>query len=121
MSNEEWGSPAHEAYIQRYSSIKNMPEFEDLLTWLRGIQDKNHVDCIYILYPKVDEGLYIYLVDAAYEDDCHPGSFDYFTDLDKKAMKTPEKGLITEVTNKEEKARMWQWNRLRSININACV
>lgn len=102
VSNEEWGSPAHEEYLSHFSSIEDKEEYQSLRNWLRQIQDKNHIDCMYLVFPDTEEESYIYLVDAAYEDVCYPGSFDYFTEIDKVAMKTPKEGMITEITNKEE-------------------
>lgn len=102
VSNEEWGSQEHEEYLSHFSSIEEMEEYQSLRNWLKGVQDRNHIDCMYLFYPNVDDNLYIYLVDAANEDACYPGSFDYFTELDKQAMQTPQEGMITEITNKEE-------------------
>ena len=40
ISNEEWDSPEHEAYVGRYSHILEMPEFKSLQEWMRTIQDR---------------------------------------------------------------------------------
>ena len=45
---EEWGSDAFNAYLDRFKEIKQTAEYKDLLQQLRGIQEVNSVDCIYL-------------------------------------------------------------------------
>ena len=102
ISNEEWGTPALSEYNKRFSAIESMPEYIRLHEWLRIIQDKNHIDCLYLVYPQVEDQAFIYLVDPDRDNPCCPGSFDYFTKINREAMKTPEHGMITEISNSAE-------------------
>ena len=82
ISNEAWGTPEFEAYAARYQGVAETEEFLSLQAELRGIQDANHVDCLYLVYPDTALGHSVYLLDAAYEDNCPPGSFDLFYEED---------------------------------------
>ena len=42
VSNEEWDTPEHEAYVSRYSHILELPEFTAVQKWMRTIQDKGN-------------------------------------------------------------------------------
>lgn len=102
VSNDQWDSPEYERYVEHYSDIAEMPEYNSLQQELRIIQDNNHVDCIYLLYADLEAEASIYIVDAAYDDNCPPGSFDWFTDLDRTSMQTPEDGFKADITNTPE-------------------
>ena len=102
VSNEAWDTPEWEAYAARYQSVMEMPEYGEIQEWLRRFQDVNHVECVYLIHSDLKRERVIYVVDAAYEDTCTPGMFDSFTEIDKKAMETPEKGFTVDITNTAE-------------------
>ena len=103
VSNEEWDSPEHEAYVSRYSHILDMPEFTALQEWMRTIQDKGNFGCIYLVCMDTENERTIYLVDAAYDDEmCMPGSFDPFTESDYAIVEHPMDGIPVDIVQTEE-------------------
>ena len=103
VSNEDWGSPEHEAYVSRYSHILEMPEFISLQEWMRTIQDKGKFTYIYLVMMDTDNARTIYLVDASYDDEmCMPGSFDPFTESDYSIIEHPMDGLPVDIVETEE-------------------
>ena len=103
VSNEEWDTPEHEAYVSRYSHILDLPEFTALQQWMRTIQDKGNFAYIYLVYMDTENARTVYLVDAAYGDDmCMPGSFDPFTESDYGIREHPMDGLPVDIVETEE-------------------
>jgi len=103
VSNEDWGSPEHEAYVGRYRHILEMPEFTSLQEWMRTIQDKGRFTYIYLVFMDTENARTIYLVDASYDDEmCMPGSFDPFTEKDYSVAKNPMDGLPVDIVETEE-------------------
>ena len=103
ISNEEWDSPEHEAYVGRYSHILEMPEFKSLQEWMRTIQDKGKFTYIYLVKMDTENARTIYLVDASYDDEmCMPGSFDPFTENDHSIVEHPMDGLPVDIVETEE-------------------
>lgn len=103
VSTDDWGSPEFEAYLERYAHITKTKEYQTIQRQLRVIQDENHLQSVYILCFDMETESTIYLVDAAHEDPCMPGSFDPgMYEVDKEAMRHPGDGIPSEVTNTEE-------------------
>ena len=103
VSNEDWGSPEHEAYVSRYSRILEMPEFISLQEWMRTIQDKGRFTYIYLVWMDTEKARTVYLVDASYGDEmCMPGSFDPFTESDYGVVEHPMDGLPVDIVETEE-------------------
>ncbi len=103
VSSDEWGSPEFDAYLKNYESVAETEEYKTIQEQLRVIQDTNDLESVYIVCFDLDTESTIYLVDAAYEDNCLPGCFDaVMYESDKEAVKDPEKGIRAEVTNTEE-------------------
>lgn len=102
ISNESWGTPEFEEYAARFQDIENTDVFRSLKEHLRKIQDANHVDCVYLIYSDAELGHSVYLVDAAYEFNCGPGTFDLFYDEDYRIIEHPEEGFLPMITNTEE-------------------
>ncbi len=103
VSNEDWGSPEHEAYVGRYSHILEMPEFTGLQEWMRILQDKGNFAYVYLVYMDTENARTVYLVDASYgEDMCMPGSFDPFTENDYNVTEHPMDGLPVDIVETEE-------------------
>ena len=103
ISNEEWGSPEHEAYISLYRRILDMPEFISLQEWMRTIQDKGKFTYIYLVTMDTENARTVYVVDASYDDEmCMPGSFDPFTENDYSVIEKPMDGLPVDIVETEE-------------------
>jgi len=92
VSNEEWDEPEWEAYLENFNKIEQSERFQSLQTWLRTMQDASSAEYLYILYPDEEKEAFVYLVDASYEENCRPGSFDWYTEQDVESKKTPEEG-----------------------------
>lgn len=73
---------------------------------LREIQDVNQVDCLYLVYLDEATERVVYLVDAAYEDVCLPGSCDELDGEDYLTLRQPERGFGPSVTISEA----YGWN-----------
>ena len=102
VSNEYWDESEWEDYISQYSDIQKTYEFVSMQRWLRQIQNDNHVDCIYIIYSDTENKDVVYIVDASYEENCPPGSFDHYTETDYAVLENPEQGFPVEITNTSE-------------------
>jgi diguanylate cyclase (GGDEF)-like protein len=102
VSNEEWGSPEHEAYVNRYSTILEMPEFISLQKWMRTVQDEGNFAYIYLVAMDTEKGRTIYVADASYDDEmCMPGSYDPFTENDYKLIDNPSEVPLDIVETEE--------------------
>ena len=102
VSNEEWGSEEHTAYVNLYSDILTMDDFILLQNWLRAIQDQGRFEYIYIMVPDNDNARMIYVVDASYDEEmCMPGSFDLFTENDYAVLEHPMDGLPVDIEETE--------------------
>jgi len=102
VSNEDWGSEEHEAYINLYSDILDMPEFKSMQEWLRKVQDQGNFLYVYIITPDKENARMIYIIDASYEDFCMPGSFDPFTKSDYAVLEHPMDGVPVDIVVTEE-------------------
>ena len=96
--------PAYEEYLARYSHVEDMEEFKELQQSLRYIQNINHVECLYIIYPDLDTHRIVYLVDGAYEDMWQPGTLEvlYDTDFRTEGDITSGFGLLTSESDDNE-------------------
>ena len=99
---EEWGSDAFNAYLDRFKEIKQTAEYKDLLQQLRGIQEVNSVDCIYLADVDPVYENFIYLVDAALEDACDPGVIDPLYEENAILLSDRSVGFPSYITNTEE-------------------
>lgn len=66
----------------------------------------NRVDCLYLVYLDAATERVVYLVDAAYENVCLPGSFDELSGEDFLTLREPERGFGPSVTN----TKAYGWN-----------
>ncbi len=103
VSNEEWGSSEYYVYLEKYKAIMDTKEYKEIREQLRVIQDSNNLQSVYTLLFDTETQSTIYLVDASYEDNCLPGSFDaVMYDVDREAMKNPKNGIAPDITNTPE-------------------
>ena len=103
-----------EEYMNHYDSLYDDTEFvstfEKVRDQLRTIVDANkktHIDCAYLSYLYVftnakgkKDGLFVYLVDSAPEEDaCPPGWLDPVYNANKKSISNPKRGMPAYTTN----------------------
>ena len=110
VTSDEWGTPEFDAYIGLYSHLEQSEEFAFLRRQLRSIQDVNDVDCVYLATIDIPTDLatidiptvsFIYLVDAAYEEECPPGCIDPLYEENKELLTDPSIGFLPYITNTE--------------------
>ena len=89
-------------YVDRFSDIEGMKEFTALRSAIRKIQDVNHMECIYLIYPDIETGNIVYLVDGSYDDVWHPGTLEPLFDSDFKEEGDIRSGFGTLMSNTEE-------------------
>ena len=102
VSNEDWGSEAHEAYLSLYSRVQEMPEYTQLQDWLRIILTEGKFLYVYVIMPDFEHERMVYVVDGSIEDCCMPGSFDPFTESDHAIIDHPYDGVPADVVVTEE-------------------
>lgn len=100
--SDQWGTPEFEAYVSLYNSIYDMEDYKILLTDLRRMQDVLDVECLYLIWLDIENGCYVYLVDAAYEETCPVGCIDPLYTDDPEVRTNPEAGLPPTISNTPE-------------------
>ena len=91
-----------EEYFQSFSYIKDMPEFDSVRKQLRLVQDKNEVDCIYIIIMIPENRNVIYVCDGAYENQCEPGTVDPLFEINFALLQDPSIGFLPYISNTPE-------------------
>ena len=102
VSSDDWGSPAFEAYSQRFAHLQDTPEYQELLAELRKLQEVNDVSCFYLWFVDPHDEVCIYLVDAALEDPCPTGCIDPLYDFNRAILSDPSRGFPAYITDTEE-------------------
>ena len=102
VGSEAWGTPEFEEYVSNYSQLYESMGYKTLLESLRAIQEKNSVDCIYLLYADEPTKSAIYLVDAALEGACPIGCFDPIYEVNMQVFDDPAIGFPAYITDTEE-------------------
>ena len=102
IMSSEWGSDAWNAYTARFDVVEQSEDFQELRSFLRGIQDVNTVECLYLvcLDPVLEK--FIYVVDAAEDDACPPGCLDEIYDVNRDLLEDPALGFAPYRTDTEE-------------------
>ncbi len=101
VGSENMGTPEYEEYLARFAHIQESEAYQFLYKQLRGIQDANEVESIYILYVDVPTRATVYMVDVS-DDPCFPGNFDPVYDQNKAVLTNPSVGFPPYITNTEE-------------------
>ena len=101
VSSDAWGTPEFDAYIALYSHLEQSEEFAFLRRQLRAVQDVNDVDCVYLSTLDIPTESFIYLVDAAYEEECPPGCIDPLYEENRELLNDPSIGFLPYITNTE--------------------
>ena len=100
--SDKWGTEEFDEYISHYSEIENLEAFKSLREELRKVQDVIEVDCLYINWLDVENDLYLYLVDAAYEDACPPGCADSLYLSGEMTKEELVEGCLPNITHTKE-------------------
>ena len=101
VGSEDMGTPEYDAYIANFADVEHSGSYQALYGVLRGIQDSNDVESVYILYVDVPTRKTVYLVDAS-DDPCPPGNFDPVYEQNYPVLKSPEVGFPAYITNTPE-------------------
>ena len=100
-TSEEKEDPAWAKYIEQFSVIEESEDFLTLRDDLRSIQNANPVDCTYLSYVDANRGVSIYIVDAAMEEACAPGTIDPIYEMNLKVLTDPKVGFPAYSTSTE--------------------
>ncbi len=101
VGSDGMGTPEYDAYLEKFAGIEESEEFKDLYAVLRGIQDSNTVESVYIIYVDTATASTVYLVDAS-DDPCATGNFDPVFEENRQVLTRPEKGFPAYITNLPE-------------------
>ena len=102
IGTDQAGTPDYEDYIAQFSGVTKSAEYSAILGELRRIQSVNDVDCIYITCVDPLSRSAVYVLDAALEDACPPGSFDKLYEFNYGVLNDPKVGFPAYSTNTEE-------------------
>ena len=101
VTSDAWGTPEFDAYIERFSGLEETEDFQGLLKTMRDMQAVNDVDCVYVSRVDAEREQIIYLIDAAEEDACPPGTIDPVYEVNREVLTNPERGFPPYMTNTE--------------------
>lgn len=101
VGSEEWGTPEFDEYASHFSSIKEDPDYKNLMSSLRKIQSVNEVDCVYLSWVTSNPDSFIYIIDAAIEEPCPIGCIDPLYDINKAVISNPDIGFPAYTTKTE--------------------
>lgn len=91
-----------QAYLAQFEGIKD-DKFKVLYDTLDKIKKDNQVLSLYIVYMDPETMTSIYIIDADNSSTaCPPGTWDIIYEQNYEAMKAPEKGFPSYITNTEE-------------------
>ena len=103
LDSTQWEDPRYDSYLEQYLTIMDEPEYQSLQSNMRELQEVSEVDCIYTVMICPEDETYIYLVDAAYDDELvTPGCIDTVDENWLRYLHNPEKGFPALVTNTPE-------------------
>ena len=100
-TSDEEGNPEWDEYIGQFSQIESNEDFLFIRDSIRKVQNANPVDCSYIAYIDTEREMFIYIVDAATEDACTPGTIDPVYEVNRKVLVDPFYGLPAYKTSTE--------------------
>ena len=101
VGSDQMETPEYENYIEAFAAIPESENFKALYKTLRGIQDANEAESVYIIYVDVPTASTVYLVDAS-DEPCHPGNFDPVYEQNNAVLTKPEVGFPAYITNTPE-------------------
>ncbi len=94
FTDAEWDS-----YFSAYDAVYSMPEYTTTLEILRYINDANDVESIYVGYMDIETEMGVYIIDAAEENACLPGTCDVFTEGNAERVLAGNYDFPTYITN----------------------
>ena len=94
--SEEW-----HRYIDRFKVVSESETFKRTLAFLQRIEEANAntIDCAYLSYVDYDRKLCVYVIDAATEGACEPGSLDRLRDINYDVINDNSRGFPAYYTN----------------------
>lgn len=90
-----------ENYIAQFDGISEDGDFKEIVAFLQKIQNVNNVDCIYTICIDAENKVGIYIVDAAEEDACDPGTLDPIFEMNAATLADPEIGFPAYISDTE--------------------
>ena len=103
--SDEWGSDEWNEYIAQFDGIAQSNEFITMRDFLRRITSaySDDISCVYLSYVDPVNRLFVYVVDAAPDEDaCPPGCLDPLFDFNERVIEDPSIGFPAYITNTEE-------------------
>lgn len=96
----DWESQEWIDYISKFEAIPQTDVYKRTLKYLQGLQNANNdmIGCIYLSYVDYNRELCVYVIDAAFEDACTPGTCDLLYDVNKEVITNPSRGFPAYVT-----------------------
>ena len=95
----DYDSPEYEAYLGKFTPIHDSENFNNIHEYLTKMEGKVDIDCAYLTYVDIPTESFIYLVDAAAEDACEPGTLDAVYEMNKPILSDPARGFPAYITN----------------------
>lgn len=103
VENSYWGEPEWEAYLAKFASVIELPEYISLFKQIETFHNKNDAKFLCLCWADLTNNRFVYLVDDASEEErCLPGSFDDFTEEDMSIHEHIREGFTPEITNMPE-------------------
>ena len=97
FTDAEWDS-----YFSAYDEVYALPEFTATLQILRDLTEANDVESIYVGYIDIETEMGVYIIDAAEEGACLPGTCDVFEEGDMEMVLAGNYDFPAYITNYPE-------------------
>lgn len=97
FTDAEWDS-----YFSAYDEVYALPEFTATLQILRDLTEANDVESIYVGYIDIETEMGVYIIDAAEEGACLPGTCDVFEEGDMEMVLDGNYDFPAYITNYPE-------------------
>lgn len=102
VGSDKWGTPEFDAYVSKYDTVEESPDFIALRDWMRSFQENSRIDSVYLIWIDPVLKKAVYLCDAALEDACPPGCMDELYPVNYPTLEDPERGFPPYETNTRE-------------------
>lgn len=102
VMSDDWGSDEFNAYVERFSEIEKDADFIELRVFMRGIQNVNLVNCVYLSFIDTADKKFVYVADSAVDDPCPPGCIDELYEENQAVLTDPSRGFPAYITDTEE-------------------
>ena len=105
VTADQWGTPEWKEYSAKFDAVKQMAEYNRLLSFLSKMQEANNdVDCLNLVYVDPQTEYCTYLVDSETkaENQCPPGCLDVLLEENRILLTNPEVGFPAFISNTPE-------------------